>query len=191
MFKCSTVFLLLRIEVVIVVICYFLRFGWSWVVMNLVNDVVLLVYVRNTVFIKFFCVLIHVELDLLKWKANWLLNLNQVLHFLNLVYRKLVFLSVQNTFIAKHFLSFLFSNNFLRTLLSCIQSQRCLVQSKRIKKLCFPVGRVEIHFEISLFEILVGLIVRVFRQEVRFRFFFNGWLLICILKFLPVLLNLV
>ena len=66
MFKCSTVFLLLRIEVVIVVICYFLRFGWSWVVMNLVNDVVLLVYVRNTVFIKFFCVLIHVELDLLK-----------------------------------------------------------------------------------------------------------------------------
>ena len=66
MFESSAIFLFLEVVIVIGVSCCSLSFGWARVIVDLVNDVVAFVYMRNTIFVEFFRVLVHVKLDLLK-----------------------------------------------------------------------------------------------------------------------------
>ena len=66
MFESSTIFLFLEVVIFIGVSGCSLSFGWARVIVDLVNDVVAFVYMRNTIFVEFFRVLVHVKLDLLK-----------------------------------------------------------------------------------------------------------------------------
>ena len=133
-----------------VVLCFLFLFWWSWIVVNSVNNFMLLRDVRNTFLLELLCILVHIELDVFKWKPDRLLYLLQILDLLDLIVRKLVLLGVKNAFISKNLLPFLLSDDVHGRLFCPIESYRGFIECKRVQEPCLPIWGVQVHLELPL-----------------------------------------
>lgn len=140
--------------------------------MNFVYDIVAFVYMWNTILIEVFCVLVHVKLDFLKWKWDWLLYFMQVLDLLDLIHWKLILLRIKDAFITKHFLSLFFSNYLMWTLFSSSQTKWSLIKSERVKELCLPIRRIKIHLKVPLLPLYIAFGLFTFLRQISLVFFF-------------------
>lgn len=133
-----------------VVLCFLFLFWRPWIVVNSVNNFMLLRYVRNAFLLKLLCILVHIELDVFKWKPNWLLYLLEIFYLLDLIVWKLVLLGVKNAFISKNLLPFLLSDDVHGWLLCPIESYRGFIECKRVQEPCLPIWGVQVHLKLPL-----------------------------------------
>ena len=85
--------------------------------MNVVDDFIVIVYVRNDADVEVVLVGVHVRANVVHGEIDRLLYLLEVLQLLDLVVRELVLSRYEYALISEQLLALLFSNDLFRTLL--------------------------------------------------------------------------
>ena len=85
--------------------------------MNVVNDFIVIVYVRNDADVEVVLVGVHVRANVVHGEIDRLLYLLKVLQLLNLVVRELVLSRYEYALVSEQLLALLFCNDLLRALL--------------------------------------------------------------------------
>ena len=85
--------------------------------MDVVNDLIILINVRNDARVEATLISVHIGPNVLHCKLNWRLYLCKVLHLFDLVVWELILGRAKKTLITKQLLALLLCNDFFRRLL--------------------------------------------------------------------------
>ena len=147
---------------------HLLGFGYL-VVVYVVHYLVVGCDVGDLVLVKLTGIHEHVTTDLVNCFLNRLLYLNEMFKLFDLVDGELVLGGIEYTFVTQQFLPFLLCDDLFRRLLTCIQSQRCRIQSKWIQEVFDPILHVEFHslglLDLDLITFFTIIILTLFRIE--------------------------